>query len=50
MKKEQAPTQTSLNAKSTENQCFYLVAGAFKLSNSKKFINDFLKVCDYAEN
>ncbi len=27
MKKEQAPTQTSLNAKSTENQCFYLVAG-----------------------
>ena len=27
MKKEQAPNETYANAKSTENQCFYLVAG-----------------------
>ncbi len=27
MSKEQAPNHNDTNAKSTENQCFYLVAG-----------------------
>ena len=47
MKKEQAPTQTSLNTKSTENQCFYLVAGKVELSNLNEFICDFLKVVEF---
>ena len=34
MKKEQAPNDTYTNAKSTENQCFYLVEQTEKISNS----------------
>ncbi|MDC1504232.1 hypothetical protein N8475_03505 [Winogradskyella sp.] len=45
MKQNQAPTQTSLNAKSTENQCFYFVARAENLSNQLTLeLNEFSEI------